>query len=53
MEWKKDQGLSTCLGCLQVLKGSHHLGRINHKSVGGQVGADLDRVEEAKKVSAV
>jgi len=37
-------------GCLQVLKGSHHLGRIDHGLLDGdQVGADLKRVEEAKK----
>lgn len=37
-------------GCLQVLKGSHHLGRIDHGLLDGeQVGADLNRVEEAKK----
>ncbi len=36
-------------GCLQVLKGSHHLGRIDHGLLDGtQVGADLRRVEEAK-----
>lgn len=36
-------------GCLQVLKGSHHLGRIDHGLLEGtQVGADLRRVEEAK-----
>ena len=36
-------------GCLSVLKGSHHLGRINHGKIrGGQTGADLERVEEAK-----
>ncbi len=36
-------------GCLQVLKGSHHLGRIDHGLLeGSQVGADLRRVEEAK-----
>jgi hypothetical protein len=34
-------------GCLQVLKGSHKLGRIEHGVAGGQVGADLERVEEA------
>ena len=37
---------------VQVLKGSHHLGRIDHMRVGDQVGADLERVEEVKKVSA-
>lgn len=36
-------------GCLQVLKGSHHLGRIEHRLTGEQAGADLERVEEAKK----
>lgn len=37
-------------GCLQVLKGSHHLGRVDHGLLEGeQVGADLRRVEEAKK----
>src|SRR5205814_9799825 len=32
-------------GCLQVLKASHHLGRIEHGKVGDQTGADLERVE--------
>lgn len=37
-------------GCLQVLKGSYHLGRIDHGVLGGgQVGADADRVAEATK----
>lgn len=37
-------------GCLQVLKGSHRLGRVDHGLLeGDQVGADLRRVEEAKK----
>jgi ectoine hydroxylase-related dioxygenase (phytanoyl-CoA dioxygenase family) len=36
-------------GCLQVIKGSHKLGRINHVLTGEQAGADLDRVEEIKK----
>lgn len=35
-------------GCLQVLKGSHHLGRLEHGLLDGeQVGADLNRVEQA------
>ncbi len=33
-------------GCLQVVPGSHHLGRINHGVVGNQTGADLERVEK-------
>jgi len=37
-------------GCLQVLKGSHKIGRIAHKLVGDQTGADLERVEQARKV---
>jgi hypothetical protein len=36
-------------GCLQVLKGSHKLGRIDHILTGGQAGADLERVAEATK----
>ncbi|MCP5085080.1 MAG: phytanoyl-CoA dioxygenase family protein [Alphaproteobacteria bacterium] len=37
-------------GCLQVLKGSQHLGRIDHGLLEGtQVGADLRRVEEAQR----
>ncbi len=31
-------------GCLQVLKGSHHIGRIDHGPVGDQTGADPERV---------
>ena len=31
-------------GCLQVIKGSHRLGRINHTTTGQQAGADLARV---------
>jgi hypothetical protein len=34
-------------GCLQVLRGSHHMGRINHGALGDQGGADEDRVREA------
>jgi len=34
-------------GCLQVLRGSHKLGRINHDKVGDQTGADPERVAAA------
>jgi len=34
-------------GCLQVLRGSHHIGRIDHGRTGDQTGADLQRVEIA------
>jgi len=34
-------------GCLQVLRGSHRLGRIDHGTVGKQTGADAERVEKA------
>ncbi|RPD42998.1 phytanoyl-CoA dioxygenase family protein [Chitinophaga barathri] len=34
-------------GCLQVLKGSHKMDRIEHGTSGEQVGADLKRVELA------
>jgi ectoine hydroxylase len=37
-------------GCMQVLKGSHLLGRVEHELSGEQAGAQLERVEEAKKV---
>jgi hypothetical protein len=33
-------------GCLQVLKDSHHCGRINHVLTGDQAGADMERVNE-------
>ena len=36
-------------GCLQVLRGSHKLGRVNHVLSGDQAGAEIERVEEAKK----
>lgn len=36
-------------GCLQVLKGSHHIGRVDHGKVGDQTGADPERVAEACK----
>jgi ectoine hydroxylase-related dioxygenase (phytanoyl-CoA dioxygenase family) len=36
-------------GCLQVIKASHKLGRVNHVLSGDQAGANMERVEEAKK----
>jgi ectoine hydroxylase-related dioxygenase (phytanoyl-CoA dioxygenase family) len=36
-------------GCLQVIKGSHKLGRVNHGFAGEQVGADMVFVEHALK----
>jgi len=36
-------------GCLQVLKGSHKLGRVNHILTGDQAGADVERVKEARR----
>ncbi|MFA6109581.1 MAG: phytanoyl-CoA dioxygenase family protein [Candidatus Latescibacterota bacterium] len=36
-------------GCLQVLRGSHLLGRIEHGTYGSQTGADPGRVELAKQ----
>ena len=36
-------------GCLQVIRGSHHIGRVDHGKAGGQIGADRERVEEALK----
>jgi ectoine hydroxylase-related dioxygenase (phytanoyl-CoA dioxygenase family) len=37
-------------GCLQVLKGSHKMGRFEHLFAGEQQGADMDFVEEALKI---
>ena len=37
-------------GCLQVLKGSHQMGRLAHELTGEQAGANMERVEEAQKV---
>ena len=36
-------------GCLQVIKGSHHMGRVDHVLTGDQAGADKERVDEALK----
>jgi len=36
-------------GCLQVIKGSHKLGRVNHGFSGEQVGADMTMVDNALK----
>ncbi|MDP4212451.1 MAG: phytanoyl-CoA dioxygenase family protein [Bacteroidota bacterium] len=36
-------------GCLQVIKGSHKMGRVNHGFAGEQVGADMVMVENALK----
>lgn len=34
-------------GCLQVLRGSHKMGRVDHLKRGDQTGADMERVEAA------
>ena len=36
-------------GCLQVVRGSHSLGRIDHVLTGEQAGADMERVREVLK----
>ncbi|WP_370980585.1 phytanoyl-CoA dioxygenase family protein [Agaribacterium sp. ZY112] len=36
-------------GCLQVLKGSHKLGRLDHSRTGDQKGAEMQFVDEAMK----
>ncbi|HUG93495.1 MAG TPA: phytanoyl-CoA dioxygenase family protein [Planctomycetaceae bacterium] len=36
-------------GCLQVLRGSHRLGRIDHGKTGDQTGADAERVAAARQ----
>ncbi|MEX1239067.1 MAG: phytanoyl-CoA dioxygenase family protein [Cyclobacteriaceae bacterium] len=40
-------------GCLQVIKGSHRLGRLEHGLAGEQAGADMERVEEARNRMAL
>jgi ectoine hydroxylase len=37
-------------GCLQVIRGSHLMGRIDHTLTGDQAGADVERVREALKI---
>src|SRR5262245_23690355 len=36
-------------GCMQVIRGSHLLGRIDHVLTGEQAGADMERVNEVLK----
>ena len=36
-------------GCMQVLRGSHLMGRMEHGVVADQTGADMERVEQAMK----
>ena len=36
-------------GCLQVIRGSHHCGRVHHVLTGDQAGADNERVDEILK----
>lgn len=37
-------------GCLRVLKGSHHLGRLNHGRVGTQTGVDPERLKQIESL---
>lgn len=37
-------------GCLQVIRGSHELGRIDHGKIGTQSGADPERVDAALRL---
>jgi hypothetical protein len=37
-------------GCLQVLRGSHKLGRLTHGKVGDQIGADTSRIREIENL---
>ncbi|GAB4000285.1 phytanoyl-CoA dioxygenase family protein [Spirosoma daeguense] len=37
-------------GCLQMIRGSHRMGRVEHGFAGEQVGADMEKVTEALKV---
>jgi ectoine hydroxylase-related dioxygenase (phytanoyl-CoA dioxygenase family) len=42
-------GASKENGCLQIIPGSHHCGRIDHVLTGDQAGADRERVDEILK----
>lgn len=37
-------------GCLQMIRGSHKMGRVEHGLTGQQVGADMEKVAEALKI---
>ncbi len=37
-------------GCLQMIIGSHKMGRVEHGFAGEQVGADMEKVNEALKI---
>jgi ectoine hydroxylase-related dioxygenase (phytanoyl-CoA dioxygenase family) len=37
-------------GCLQMIRGSHKMGRVEHGFAGEQVGADIEKVNEALKI---
>jgi hypothetical protein len=37
-------------GCLQILKGSHEMGRLDHGKTGDQVGIDQERIDAALKI---
>ncbi len=37
-------------GCLQMIRGSHKMGRVEHGFSGEQVGADMEKVDEALKI---
>jgi ectoine hydroxylase len=42
--WHQDYGYWYGNGCLQVVRGSHRMGRMDHGKVGDQTGADPERV---------
>ena len=42
-------GATKANGCLQVLRGSHKLGRVEHGTYGTQTGANPERIEEISK----
>jgi len=37
-------------GCLQMIRGSHKMGRVEHGFAGEQVGADMEKVSQALKI---
>ena len=40
----------TSMILMQVLEGSHSAGRIEHSLTGGEIGANMDRVQELQNV---
>lgn len=40
-------------GCMQMIRGSHKMGRVEHGFSGEQIGADMEKVNEALKIMSL